>query len=83
MANHHLSTPPEDTLPVPTTLSGGPFYSVSGNRQLFRAQHESAFLFSLMGIGLLPGGVRFQLWQCGYAHVTRPIHSTFKNEYVS
>nr|DAM49171.1 MAG TPA: MPN family protein [Caudoviricetes sp.] len=25
-------------------------------------QHESAFLFSLMGIGLLPGGVRFQLW---------------------
>ncbi|KTH84228.1 hypothetical protein ASV17_14895 [Enterobacter hormaechei subsp. xiangfangensis] len=25
-------------------------------------QHESALLFLLMGIGLLPGGVRFQLW---------------------
>nr|DAL27389.1 MAG TPA_asm: hypothetical protein [Caudoviricetes sp.] len=27
-----------------------------------RPQHVSAFLFSLMGIGLLTGGMRFQLW---------------------
>ncbi len=66
MANHHLSTPPEDTLPVPTTLSGGPFYSVSGNRQLFRAQHESALLhLPVMGDRCENGGVRSQLWQCG------------------